>query len=158
MNRYSETCRIMATLVTGYSILNNTRQVRLKRLRMTYDASWWHILHNMASTGPVWPVVGNGGQQWSWISSLNALVHFKAELRDLGTIYQVIACTALWLVKFDIKWLIMVQYLLQYRDMIDKCHVHHCITIFEQFWHFTSSLIILLSRCQVSAKVASNGS
>jgi len=27
---------------------------------------------------------------------LNELVHFKAELRDLGLVYQVIACTALW--------------------------------------------------------------
>jgi len=50
----------------------------------------------MASTGPVWPVVGNGGQLWSWISSVHALVHVKSELRDLGTVYQVIACRALW--------------------------------------------------------------
>jgi len=50
----------------------------------------------MASIGPVWPVVGNGGQLWSWISSLNALVRFKSELRDLGLVYQVIACTAVW--------------------------------------------------------------
>jgi len=27
---------------------------------------------------------------------LNELVHFKAELRDLGLVYQIIACTALW--------------------------------------------------------------
>jgi len=54
------------------------------------------MLHNMASTSPVWPVVGNGGQLWSRISSLNALAPFKAELRNLGTVYQVIACTALW--------------------------------------------------------------
>jgi len=50
----------------------------------------------MASTGLVWPVAGNGGQLWSRISSLNELVHFKAELRDLGLVYQVIACTAVW--------------------------------------------------------------
>jgi len=49
----------------------------------------------MASTGPVWPNVGNGGQIWSRISSLNELVHVKAELRDLGLVYQVIASTAL---------------------------------------------------------------
>jgi len=29
-------------------------------------------------------------------SSLNELDHFKAELRDLGLVYQVIACKALW--------------------------------------------------------------
>jgi len=50
----------------------------------------------MASTGPVWPVVGNGGQLWSRISSLNELVHFKAEFRYLGLVYQVIAYKALW--------------------------------------------------------------
>jgi len=49
----------------------------------------------MASTGPVLPVVGNGGGLWSTITSLNNLVHFMAELRDLGLLYQVIACTAL---------------------------------------------------------------
>jgi len=54
------------------------------------------MLHNMASTGPVRPIVGNGGQLWSRISSLNELVHFKAELRHLGQVYQVIACTAVW--------------------------------------------------------------
>jgi len=50
----------------------------------------------MASTCPVWPVVGNCGPLWSRISSLNELVHFKAELRDFGLVYQVTACTALW--------------------------------------------------------------
>jgi len=39
--------------------------------------------------------VGNGGQLWSRISILNELVHFKAELRDPGLVYVVIACTAL---------------------------------------------------------------
>jgi len=96
MNRYSEMWRIMATLDTGYRILINFRQVRLKRLRMTCDASQWHILHSMASTGPVWPVVGNGGQLWTRISNLNELVHFKAELKDLGLEYQAMAYTALW--------------------------------------------------------------
>jgi len=50
----------------------------------------------MASTGPLWPVVGNGGQLWSRISSLNELVHIKTEYRDLGLVYQIIACTVLW--------------------------------------------------------------
>jgi len=50
----------------------------------------------MASTGPVWPVVGNGGQLLSIISSLNELVLCKAELRDHGVVYQFIACTAVW--------------------------------------------------------------
>jgi len=50
----------------------------------------------MAFTGPLWSVVSNGGQLWSRISSLHELVHFKAELRDLGLVYKVIACTALW--------------------------------------------------------------
>jgi len=86
----------MATLETGYPILINFRQVWLKCLRMDYDATYWQILHRMASTGPVWPVVGNGSQLWSRISSLNALVHFTAELTDLVAVYQVIACTALW--------------------------------------------------------------
>jgi len=48
----------------------------------------------MAFTGAVLPVVGNGGQLLPRISSLNELVHFKVELRDLGLVYQVIPCTA----------------------------------------------------------------
>jgi len=52
-------------------------------------------LNNMASTGPVLPVVGNGGQLLPRISSLNELVHFKVELMDLGLVYQVMECKAL---------------------------------------------------------------
>jgi len=62
---------------------------------MTYDDIEWRTLHNMASTVPVWPVVGKCGQIWSRVPSLNELVHIKAELKDLGVVYQVIACTAL---------------------------------------------------------------
>jgi len=50
----------------------------------------------MASTCPAWTVVGNGGQLWSRISSLSQLDHFMLELRNLGLVYQVIACTAIW--------------------------------------------------------------
>jgi len=50
----------------------------------------------MASTGPVWPVVGNASQLWSRISSLNELDHFKAQLSDLGLVYKITACTTLW--------------------------------------------------------------
>jgi len=50
----------------------------------------------MASCGPVWPVVGIGGQQCSRVSSFKELVHFKTELRVLGIVYQVMECTALW--------------------------------------------------------------
>jgi len=49
----------------------------------------------MVSTGPVLPVVGNGGQLLSRISCLNELVHFKAELKDLGLVYHVMECKAL---------------------------------------------------------------
>jgi len=63
---------------------------------MTYDASLWHILPNMASTAPVWPVVGNGVKLWSRKSSLNEIVHFKAQLKNLSLVYQVTACTSLW--------------------------------------------------------------
>jgi len=86
----------MATLDTGYPILINFRQVRQKRLGMGYVASQWHILHNNASTGPVWPVLCYGGQLWSRMSCLNDLVHFKSVLRDLGLVYQVTECNALW--------------------------------------------------------------
>jgi len=85
----------MATFDRGEPILFNFRQMRLKWLRMPYDGSKRQILHNMASNGPVWPVVGNGGQLCSRISSLNDLVHFHAELRNLGLVYQVMAFTAL---------------------------------------------------------------
>jgi len=50
----------------------------------------------MASTGPVKPVVGNGGQLWSRISSLKELFHFKAGLRDLGLVYEVMEYKAFW--------------------------------------------------------------
>jgi len=39
--------------------------------------------------------VGNGGQLWSRISSLQDFVHFKAELNDLGLLYKVTACRTL---------------------------------------------------------------
>jgi len=57
----------MATFDTGYPILINFRQVRLKRLPLSYDANEWYILRNKESTGPVGPVVGNGCQLWSRI-------------------------------------------------------------------------------------------
>jgi len=78
--------------------ISNTDQfstIAPKRLCITYDASQCHIVHNMASTGPVWPVVDNGGLHWSRISSLNELVHFKSELSVLGLVYQVMDCKAL---------------------------------------------------------------
>jgi len=56
------------------------------------------------------------------ISSLVDLVHFKAELKDLGLVYQVIPCTAISetrLVKLALMWHIMVEYTVQCRDMID---------------------------------------
>jgi len=74
----------------------NFPQVRPKWLRMGYDANKWHILHNMAFNRPVWSLVGNGGQLWSRISSLNELDYFKAELRNLGLIYLVMECRVLW--------------------------------------------------------------
>jgi len=85
----------VATFDTAYPILINFRHVSLKSLHMGSDATYWQILHNMASTGPVLPVVGNCGQLLSIISSLNELVHFKAVLTDLCLVYQIIACTAL---------------------------------------------------------------
>jgi len=94
MSCHSEVWPTVATFDAAYPILINFRQVQLKCLRLDYDATSWHLLHNMASTGPVWPVLGNGGQLWTRISSLIDVVHFKAELRDLGIVYQVIACTA----------------------------------------------------------------
>jgi len=51
---------------------------------------------NMASNGPGWLFVGNGGQLWSWMSSFNKLVHFKAELKNLALVYMVMAYTSLW--------------------------------------------------------------
>jgi len=74
----------------------------------------------MASTSPIRLVVGNASHLWSRISSLIELVHFKAELRDLHLLYQVmnVRLSETRLAVFDLVWLIMVQYLLQYRDMI----------------------------------------
>jgi len=55
------------------------------------------------------------------------------------------------------RWHMIVQYLLQRRDMIDRGHIGPCIIFFEQFCHFLSGLIILRSKRQVSAKVGRNG-
>jgi len=95
MSCHTEVWPIMATVDKVYPILINFRHVRLKRLRIGYSATLWQMLHNMASTGPVWSVVGNGGQLSSRISSLNELVHFNAKLRDLVLVYQVMEWKAL---------------------------------------------------------------
>jgi len=158
MKRYSEIWRIMATLDTAYPILINFRQVRLKRLRMPYEANEWHILRYKAFTGPVWPAVGNGGQLWSRISSLIELVKFMAELRDLGLVYQVIACTALWDEFGQISskvayngWVFVTV------SRYDRLGPHlPCITFFGNFRGFLSCLNILRSKRHVSVKVARN--
>jgi len=49
----------------------------------------------MASNGPVRPVLFNDDPLWSRIASINELVHIKAELRNLGQVYQVMARMAL---------------------------------------------------------------
>jgi len=67
MSCHSEVCPTVATFDTAYIIPINFRHERLKRLLMTYDASEWHILHNMACNGPVRLVVGNAsyyGQEY----------------------------------------------------------------------------------------------
>jgi len=108
----------------------------------------------MALTGPVWPLVDNGGQLWSRISSLQELDHFKAELRDHGLLYQVIACTALrdkigqiWSKKaYNGPVFVIVS------SYIRLGHICACIIFLEQFWHFLSGLIILRWKCQVARK------
>jgi len=89
----------MTNIVHVRHRISNTDQLSTsapEKATYDFDDSLWHILNNMFPTGPVWLVIGNGGQLWSRISSLYELVHFKSELRDLGLVYQVIACTALW--------------------------------------------------------------
>jgi len=57
----------VATFDTGYPILINFRQVRMKRLRMPYDANEWHILRNKASTDPyglLYAMLANYGQEY----------------------------------------------------------------------------------------------
>jgi len=149
----------MATVDRVYPILIYFRQVRLKRLRMLYDDNEWHILRNKASTGPVWPDVGNGGQLWWRISSLNELVHVKSELRDLGLVYQAMECKALWdkigriwsNVTYSGPVFVIVS---RYVRLGSYMSLHY---LFGQFWHFLWGLIISRSKCQVSAKVARNG-
>jgi len=93
---------------------------------------------------------------------MNELAHIKAQLRDIGEV-----CQAVWHVwhcktrvtrdEFDLKWYVMVQYMFQYPDMINYYHICPCIISFDQFWHILSGLIMLGSRCQVSAKMPGNG-
>jgi len=112
----------------------------------------------MASTGSVLPVVGNGGQLMSRISSLNELVHFKAYLRDLGLVYQVIACTAVRdefgqissKVAYNGSVFVAVS---RYDRLGPYLPLHNNI---EQFWDFPSCLIIFRSKRHVRAKVARN--
>jgi len=74
-------------------------------------------------------------------------------VRNLGLRYQVMACYAeARLEKFDLKWDIMVQYMFEYRDMINYGLICSCSTICDQYCQILSGLIILMSLCQVSVK------
>jgi len=108
----------------------------------------------MASTGPVFPVVGNGGQQLSRISSLNELVYFKAELRDLGLAYQVMECKApldrigrIWSnVAYNGPVFVIV-------SRYDRLGPHLSLYyLLWAVWHFLSGFIILRSNCLVARK------
>jgi len=81
---------------------------------LTQHSEFWSIFDKCAWKGYVWLMTPDSGiyfiigiywfrmtccvgvQLWSTISSLNVLVLFMSELRDLCLVYQVIACTALW--------------------------------------------------------------
>jgi len=142
-----------------HSIANSDHFSTSATEKATYDlCRQWHILHNMSSTGAVWPAVGNGGQLWSRISSLIESVQFMAELRDIGLVYQVIACTALWdeIGQISSKvayngWVFVTV------SRYDRLGPYlPCITFFEKFRDFLSCLNIFRSRRHVSVKVARN--
>jgi len=48
----------------------------------------WHL--------QVWPAIGNSGQPCSRITSLQGLVQYMSELRDLALVYHVMSCKAFW--------------------------------------------------------------
>jgi len=158
MNRYSEMWRIVDTLDKGYPILISFRQVRQKRLSMGYVDSQWHILHNngiwsrMTCLRKWWPAMIKN-IKFERVSPLQVRIEGPHSSIS-GTEWRL---SETWLVKCNLEWLIMVQYLSKCRDMIDSGHICPCINFFEQFSHFLSVLIIIRSKCQVSAKVARNG-
>jgi len=64
---------------------------------MSYNDHKWQTfhMHIIASNGLVCPVVISDDQLWSRIASMNELVHIRAELRNLGQVYQVMPSSAL---------------------------------------------------------------
>jgi len=145
MSCYSEIWPIMATFDTAWSILINFIKVCLKWLRMSYDANEWQTLHNMASNGPVWPVLVIDDQFWSRISSMNEIVHLKAELRNLGLTYQIMVDMALWY-KIEQIWLKVAYkspvYALVSRYVKLWPYLSLYYQSFDQFWQILSGLMI----------------
>jgi len=94
-----------------------------------------------------WPIVVR-------ISSLKELVHIKSELRDHGTVYQVMECKSL-LDKIGRIWS-NVAYNGPVFVIVLRCDrlgsYLPCITFLEQFWHIPSGFIILRSKCHVARK------
>jgi len=96
MSCCSEVYPFMATFHTAQHILVNFDPLILNFLRMSFGDKEWQILHNMASSGPVWPLLATGDHVWSSLWSMNDLDRIEAEMRNLGHRYQVIAGMALW--------------------------------------------------------------
>jgi len=95
-NLYSEVRPIIIIFHTLQSILIHYVKVCYNWQRISDDDNEWQTLHNMALICLVLSVLVNSDQVWSIISSMNDLVHIKAELRNLGLTYQVMACMAHW--------------------------------------------------------------
>jgi len=96
MSFCSEVCPSMATFVAPQVILSNFEVLILNRLRISFDAKVWQILHNTASNGSVWPHLVNVVDVWSRTWSVNVLGLIEAEVKNIGLGYQVMAGMAVW--------------------------------------------------------------
>jgi len=93
----------------------------------------------MTTYGPeyeVWTILFIWRQKWG-----TSALDFK-----LGQVWH----SEARLIKFGVKWHIMVQYTFQWRVMTISGNISSCITNFVQFRRFLAGLTTLRSRCQVS--------
>jgi len=158
MTCYREIWPIMATFDTVYPILINFRQVRKKRLHMTYVASQWHILHN---NGIYWSRITCFRQWWPAIVKnikFELVRPLQVRIEGPRSILSGLECTALWDmigriwsgVAFNGPVFVRVS---RYDRLGPYLSLHYFL---EQFWEFLSCLVIFRSKRHLSAKVARN--
>jgi len=159
MNRYSEIWRIMAILDTAYPILISFRQVRQKRLRMCHVASQWYILQ---SNSIYWSRM-TLCRQWcpTMVKNITFARVSPFQGRIEGPRCSISGYSMYGTLRQDGRIWSSVAYngpvfaiVSRYDRLETYLSLHY---LFRAVGHFPSGLIILRSKCLVSAKVARNG-